>query len=47
MKCQDCEKQKQRMREMEEEFSIMHDIKLASLILVLVVALVILMAFFM
>lgn len=34
-------------KQMEEEFSVKHDIKLASLVLVLVIALVVLMAFFM
>jgi hypothetical protein len=51
MRCcdQNCEQGKECpvRKQMEEEFSLMHDIKLASLVLVLVVALVVLMAFFM
>ena len=34
-------------KQLEDEFSLKHDIKLASLVLVLVSALVVLMAFFM
>jgi hypothetical protein len=34
-------------KQLEEEFSVMHDIKLASIVLVLVMALVVLMVFFM
>ena len=44
MSCPDCEKREKRMREMEEEFSVKHDIKLALIVLLLVVALVLFMA---
>jgi hypothetical protein len=51
MKCcnQDCNQGKDCpiRKQMEEEFSLMHDIKIASLVMVLTVALVVLMAFFM
>jgi hypothetical protein len=41
--CKDCLER----QEMEEEFSLKHDIKIAAYVLILCVALVILMAFFM
>jgi hypothetical protein len=46
MSCQNCKDCPNR-KELEEEFSLKHDIKLASYVFLLIVALVILMAFFM